>query len=59
MEEPISLNADDLRAEKEKVLAAVELLDDLSTHSAAGSSLEAGRAASGFSGTWTKRGHSG
>jgi glucose-6-phosphate 1-dehydrogenase len=31
MEEPISLDAKDLRAEKEKVLAAVELPDDLST----------------------------
>jgi glucose-6-phosphate 1-dehydrogenase len=36
MEEPISFNADDLRAEKEKVLAAVKLPDDLSTHSARG-----------------------
>ena len=36
MEEPISFNADDLRAEKEKVLAAVRLPDDLSAHSARG-----------------------
>ena len=36
MEEPISFNADDLRAEKEKVLAAVRLPEDLSTHSARG-----------------------
>ncbi|MUL46515.1 glucose-6-phosphate dehydrogenase [Mycobacterium sp. CBMA293] len=36
MEEPISFAADDLRAEKEKVLAAVKLPDDLSTHSARG-----------------------
>ena len=36
MEEPISFNADDLRAEKEKVLAAVELPEDLSKHSARG-----------------------
>ncbi|QTF71337.1 glucose-6-phosphate dehydrogenase [Arthrobacter woluwensis] len=36
MEEPISFNAEDLRAEKEKVLAAVKLPDDLSTHSARG-----------------------
>ncbi|MBW4094107.1 MAG: glucose-6-phosphate dehydrogenase [Acidobacteria bacterium] len=36
MEEPISFNADDLRAEKEKVLAAVKLPEDLSTHSARG-----------------------
>jgi glucose-6-phosphate 1-dehydrogenase len=36
MEEPISFNAEDLRAEKEKVLAAVRLPEDLSTHSARG-----------------------
>ncbi|GAB14471.1 glucose-6-phosphate 1-dehydrogenase [Arthrobacter globiformis NBRC 12137] len=36
MEEPISFNANDLRAEKEKVLAAVQLPGDLSTHSARG-----------------------
>ncbi|WP_082057010.1 glucose-6-phosphate dehydrogenase [Psychromicrobium lacuslunae] len=36
MEEPISFNAEDLRAEKEKVLAAVKLPEDLSTHSARG-----------------------
>ncbi len=36
MEEPISFNAEDLRAEKEKVLAAVKLPADLSTHSARG-----------------------
>ena len=36
MEEPISFNADDLRAEKEKVLAAVKLPEDLSAHSARG-----------------------
>ncbi|MFJ7749518.1 glucose-6-phosphate dehydrogenase [Arthrobacter sp. NPDC097144] len=36
MEEPISFNADDLRAEKEKVLAAVRLPKDLSRHSARG-----------------------
>ncbi len=36
MEEPISFNAGDLRAEKEKVLAAVKLPDDLSKHSARG-----------------------
>ena len=31
MEEPISFDADDLRAEKEKVLAAVTLPEDLAT----------------------------
>lgn len=36
MEEPISFNARDLRAEKEKVLAAVKLPEDLSAHSARG-----------------------
>ncbi|MEE1620204.1 glucose-6-phosphate dehydrogenase [Zafaria sp. Z1313] len=36
MEEPISFDADHLRAEKEKVLAAVRLPEDLSTHSARG-----------------------
>ena len=36
MEEPISFNAEDLRAEKEKVLAAVKLPEDLSAHSARG-----------------------
>ncbi|WP_285724915.1 glucose-6-phosphate dehydrogenase [Psychromicrobium xiongbiense] len=36
MEEPISFNAEDLRAEKEKVLAAVKLPKDLSQHSARG-----------------------
>lgn len=36
MEEPISFDADELRAEKEKVLAAVTLPDDLSNHSARG-----------------------
>ncbi|CAN5130507.1 glucose-6-phosphate dehydrogenase [soil metagenome] len=36
MEEPISFDAADLRAEKEKVLAAVHLPDDLSTVSARG-----------------------
>jgi len=36
MEEPISFNAEDLRAEKEKVLAAVRLPEDLSKHSARG-----------------------
>ncbi|WP_125612106.1 glucose-6-phosphate dehydrogenase [Specibacter cremeus] len=36
MEEPISFNAQDLRAEKEKVLAAVKLPADLSRHSARG-----------------------
>lgn len=36
MEEPISFNAADLRAEKEKVLAAVRLPEDLSRHSARG-----------------------
>ncbi len=36
MEEPISFNAADLRAEKEKVLAAVRLPADLSQHSARG-----------------------
>jgi glucose-6-phosphate 1-dehydrogenase len=36
MEEPISLDAKDLRAEKEKVLAAVRLPDDLSTATARG-----------------------
>jgi glucose-6-phosphate 1-dehydrogenase len=36
MEEPISFNAEDLRTEKEKVLAAVRLPEDLSTHSARG-----------------------
>jgi glucose-6-phosphate 1-dehydrogenase len=55
MEEPISFNADDLRAEKEKVLAAVKLPDDLSTHSARGSSPAAGRAGNRSRATWTKR----
>ena len=36
MEEPISLDAKDLRAEKEKVLAAVQLPEDLSTATARG-----------------------
>ncbi|MDJ0314987.1 glucose-6-phosphate dehydrogenase, partial [Arthrobacter sp. H35-D1] len=36
MEEPISFNADHLRAEKEKVLAAVTLPEDLSKRSARG-----------------------
>jgi glucose-6-phosphate 1-dehydrogenase len=36
MEEPISFDAADLRAEKEKVLAAVELPADLSLHTAQG-----------------------
>jgi glucose-6-phosphate 1-dehydrogenase len=36
MEEPISMSAKDLRAEKEKVLAAVRLPDDLSTATARG-----------------------
>lgn len=36
MEEPISFDADHLRAEKEKVLAAVRLPEDLSKHSARG-----------------------
>jgi len=36
MEEPISFNAADLRAEKEKVLAAVKLPDDLSHSTARG-----------------------
>jgi glucose-6-phosphate 1-dehydrogenase len=36
MEEPISFNAADLRAEKEKVLAAVKLPDDLSNSTARG-----------------------
>jgi glucose-6-phosphate 1-dehydrogenase len=36
MEEPISFNATDLRAEKEKVLAAVKLPEDLSTATARG-----------------------
>ncbi|MGO1629184.1 MAG: glucose-6-phosphate dehydrogenase, partial [Microbacterium sp.] len=36
MEEPISLSAEHLRNEKEKVLAAVELPDDLSTATARG-----------------------
>ncbi|AWB86387.1 glucose-6-phosphate dehydrogenase [Mycetocola zhujimingii] len=36
MEEPLSFNAADLRAEKEKVLAAVSLPDDLSTATARG-----------------------
>src|ERR1700710_1867593 len=36
MEEPISFNASDLRAEKEKVLAAVKLSKDLSTSTARG-----------------------
>jgi glucose-6-phosphate 1-dehydrogenase len=36
MEEPISFNASDLRAEKEKVLAAVKLPDDLSNSTARG-----------------------
>ncbi|AMM34501.1 Glucose-6-phosphate 1-dehydrogenase [Sinomonas atrocyanea] len=36
MEEPLSFNAEDLRAEKEKVLAAVQLPADLSQQSARG-----------------------
>ena len=36
MEEPISFNADDLRSEKEKVLAAVRLPADLATSTARG-----------------------
>ncbi|WP_026530433.1 glucose-6-phosphate dehydrogenase [Haematomicrobium sanguinis] len=36
MEEPISFDAKDLRAEKEKVLAAVTLPEDLGAHSARG-----------------------
>ncbi|MCI9887541.1 glucose-6-phosphate dehydrogenase [Micrococcales bacterium 31B] len=36
MEEPISFNAADLRAEKEKTLAAVRLPDDLGLHTARG-----------------------
>ncbi|NUP74090.1 MAG: glucose-6-phosphate dehydrogenase (NADP(+)), partial [Sinomonas sp.] len=36
MEEPISFDAQDLRSEKEKVLAAVRLPEDLSLHSARG-----------------------
>jgi glucose-6-phosphate 1-dehydrogenase len=36
MEEPISFNAEDLRAEKEKVLAAVRLPEDLTCYSARG-----------------------
>ena len=36
MEEPVSFNAKDLRAEKEKVLSAVRLPDDLSTATARG-----------------------
>jgi glucose-6-phosphate 1-dehydrogenase len=36
MEEPITFEARDLRAEKEKVLAAVELPEDLSAHTARG-----------------------
>lgn len=36
MEEPLSFDASELRAEKEKVLAAVELPEDLSLHTATG-----------------------
>jgi glucose-6-phosphate 1-dehydrogenase len=36
MEEPVSFDADDLRAEKEKILSAVRLPDDLSLHTARG-----------------------
>ncbi len=36
MEEPVSFGADDLRAEKEKVLSAVRLPKDLSAHTARG-----------------------
>jgi glucose-6-phosphate 1-dehydrogenase len=36
MEEPVSFNASDLRAEKEKVLSAVRLPDDLDAHTARG-----------------------
>ncbi len=36
MEEPVSFDAADLRAEKEKVLSAVRLPDDLSLHTARG-----------------------
>jgi glucose-6-phosphate 1-dehydrogenase len=36
MEEPVSFNASDLRAEKEKILSAVRLPSDLSKHTARG-----------------------
>jgi len=36
MEEPVSFDADDLRAEKEKVLSAVRLPEDLGKHTARG-----------------------
>ena len=36
MEEPVTFRASDLRAEKEKVLAAVELPEDLAAHTARG-----------------------
>ena len=51
MEEPISLSAEHLRNEKEKVLAAVELPDDLSTATARGQyagGWQGGEKASGF-----------
>ena len=52
MEEPVSFNAADLRAEKEKVLAAVKLPEDLSTgRPRAVSSPVAGRAGRRSSGT--------
>lgn len=51
MEEPVSFDADDLRAEKEKVLSAVRLPEDLDAHSARGQYLggwQAGREVNGY-----------
>ena len=45
MEEPVSFDAADLRAEKEKVLSAVRLPDDLAAGTAAASTPADGRAA--------------
>jgi glucose-6-phosphate 1-dehydrogenase len=51
MEEPVSFNAKDLRAEKEKILSAVTLPDDLSTATARGqysSGWQGGQKVEGF-----------
>jgi glucose-6-phosphate 1-dehydrogenase len=46
MEEPVAFDATSLRTEKQKVLSAVVLPDDLDRHTAAGSTRRAGRGAS-------------
>lgn len=51
MEEPVSFNADDIRAEKEKILSALRLPQDLHAHSARGQythGWQAGRYVKGF-----------